>query len=35
MQARVCFETAELTWQQAIRTVVLDKKPLFSGTSKT
>jgi Lhr-like helicase len=31
---RVCFETAELTWQQAIRTVVLDKKPLFLAQAK-
>lgn len=28
-QASVCFETAELTWQEAIRTAALDKKPLF------
>ena len=28
-QANVCFETADLTWQQAIRTVAFDKKPLF------
>jgi superfamily II DNA/RNA helicase len=26
---RVCFETAAFTWQQAIRTVACDKKPLF------
>jgi Lhr-like helicase len=31
---RVCFETAEFTWQQAIRTVVLDKKPLFLAQVK-
>jgi superfamily II DNA/RNA helicase len=33
-QASVYFETAELTWQQAIRTVVLDKKPLFLAQVK-
>lgn len=33
-QARICFETVELTWQQAIRTVVLDKKPLFLAQAK-
>ena len=33
-QARVYFEAAELTWQQAIRTVVLDKKPLFLAQAK-
>ena len=33
-QANVCFETAELTWQEAIRTVVLDKKPLFLAQAK-
>lgn len=31
---RVCFETADFTWQQAIRTVVLDKKPLFLAQAK-
>lgn len=31
---RVCFGTAELTWQQAIRTVALDKKPLFLAQIK-
>lgn len=31
---RVCFETAKLTWQQAIRTVALDKKPLFLAQAK-
>jgi Lhr-like helicase len=33
-QASVYFEAAELTWQQAIRTVVLDKKPLFLAQAK-
>ena len=33
-QATVRFETADLTWQQAIRTVVLDKKPLFLAQAK-
>jgi Lhr-like helicase len=31
---KVCFETAEFTWQQAIRTVVLDKKALFLAQVK-
>lgn len=31
---RVCFETAEYPWQQAIRTVALDKKPLFLARAK-
>lgn len=33
-QTSVFFETAELTWQQAIRTVVLNKKPLFLAQAK-
>ena len=33
-QATLCFETPELTWQQAIRTIVLDKKPLFLAQAK-
>lgn len=33
-QARVYFETGKLTWQQAIRTVALDKKPLFLAQAK-
>lgn len=33
-QASVCFETTELTWQQAIRTVALNKKPLFLAQAK-
>lgn len=31
---RVCFETADFTWQQAIRTVALDKKPMFLARAK-
>src|SRR5205807_1385885 len=30
----VCFATAEYPWQQAIRTVILDKKPLFLAQVK-
>lgn len=31
---RVCFETAEYPWQQAISTVASDKKPLFLARAK-
>jgi len=33
-ETRVCFETEALTWQQAIKTVILDKKPLFLAQAK-
>lgn len=31
---RVCYETAEFTWQKAIRTVALEQKPLFLAQAK-
>ncbi|MGL5263356.1 MAG: DEAD/DEAH box helicase [Candidatus Rhabdochlamydia sp.] len=33
-QMNVRFETAEWSWQQAIRTAILDKKPLFLAQAK-
>ena len=34
IQTRVFFETAEWTWQHAIKMVALDKKPLFLAQAK-
>jgi Lhr-like helicase len=33
-QANLCFETEELTWQDVVKAVILDKKPRFLAQAK-